>query len=65
LEDTSQQVDKGTSGEKICFSTSVIVMIGNIERDKQLTTADRLKSQEAINLSQVIVRINSKTINLS
>jgi hypothetical protein len=51
LDDTSQQLDSGTAGEKKILYTGVIVLIDNIDRDKQLQTADSLESPIAITLS--------------
>ena len=40
LYDTSQQVDTGIAEDNIYFQTGVIVLIDNIDRDKQFNTAD-------------------------
>jgi len=53
LDDTSQQVDSGIEWDRIYLYTGVIVLIYNIDRDKQLNTADSLDFPEAINVSQL------------
>jgi len=45
--------------EKFFFLTGVIVLIDNINRDKQLNTACNLESPVAITLSQVLFKLYS------
>jgi len=50
---TSQQADPGTARDKIYLQTSVIVLIDNINRDKQLNTADSV----CFMMSSILVKV--------
>jgi hypothetical protein len=43
--------------EKNNLLTVVFVLLDNIDRDKQLNTADSRESPEAINLSQMFLKL--------
>jgi len=46
------------------FVAALIVLIDNMDRDKQLYTADGREFSEAINMSHVFLKIFKQTINL-
>jgi hypothetical protein len=65
LDDTSQQVDLGTPREKIYLQTGVIVLIDNVNRDKQHNTTDSLSFMKPSTLVKVFFEIYTKANNLN